>query len=113
MKIRKNVLIFGATISRLQCPAEDIEQKNKKSKNAIKITIKKVKAGKNTFCLMKIHVFDKLWKGEFFICAQLLALQMDFVNVVAKVPKQFNVFLLIFQGWINQGEPGTRKKIGR
>jgi hypothetical protein len=38
---------------------------------------------------------------------------MDFVNVVAKVPKQFNVFLLIFQGWINQGEPGTRKKIGR
>jgi hypothetical protein len=45
-----------------------------------------------------MHVVGKLLKGEFFACAQLLVLQMDFENVVAKVPKQFNVLLLIFQG---------------
>ncbi len=57
--VKKYVMIFGATISGLECPAELIEQKNKKPENDICIIIKKAKAGKDTLP-MRMHVFDKL-----------------------------------------------------
>jgi len=57
-------VISGATISRLKCPAEDIEQGIRSPKMTCESPSRSHSAGKSTFCLIRMHVFDEVWKED-------------------------------------------------